>query len=64
MFSLDLNQFTDSGSRGGKETNYEVPKHFIILFQTFIPSFWLKIIVSIGRTIAPMAVTKRPKHKT
>ena len=34
MFSLNLNQFADSGSGGGKEADYEIPEHFIVILQT------------------------------
>ena len=34
MFSFNLNQFADSGSGGGKEADYEIPEHFIVILQT------------------------------
>ena len=34
VFSLNLDQFADSGSGGSKEADHEIPEHFIILFQT------------------------------
>ena len=34
MFSLDLNQFADSGSSSSKEADYEIPEPLIILLQT------------------------------
>lgn len=34
------------------------------MFPALIPSFWLRIIVSMGQTIEPMFVTIRPKKRT
>ena len=42
MFSFNLNQFTDSCTCGGKKTNYKIPKHFIILFQTRFEVFIIR----------------------
>ena len=34
------------------------------MFPALMPSFWLRIIVSMGQTIEPMFVTIRPKKRT
>ena len=33
-----------------------------LMEKASIPSFWLRIIVSMGQTIEPSAVTTRPKN--